>query len=138
MKRSELSATGGTKPDRVMRGLGLLMFAALLLAALPLRAQAPEANAAGGQEESEDQEDPKTEDPKTIEDILENSDRIDGLFTLYRDRKTGDLRMLLSTDQLDRSYLYFTYAENGVPAAGRFRGAFGVGGYPVDCGTPYM
>ena len=26
MKRSELSATGGTKPDRVMRGLGLLMF----------------------------------------------------------------------------------------------------------------
>ena len=126
MKRSELSATGGTKPDRVMRGLGLLMFAALLLAALPLRAQAPEANAAGGQEESEDQEDPKTEDPKTIEDILENSDRIDGLFTLYRDRKTGDLRMLLSTDQLDRSYLYFTYAENGVPAAGRFRGAFGV------------
>ena len=28
---------------------------------------------------------------KSIEDILEDSDRIDGLFTLYRDRNTGDL-----------------------------------------------
>ena len=125
MKRSDLSATGSTMLDRAMRSLGMLAFAVLLLTALPLRAQAPE-TAAEGQEESESQEDPKAEDPKTIEDVLENSDRIDGLFTLYRDSKTGDLRMLLSTDQLDRSYLYFTYAENGVPAAGRFRGAFGL------------
>ena len=126
MKRSDLSATGSTKLERVTLCFGILPFAVLLLVAPPLWAQAPEANAAGGQEESDNQEDPKTEDPKTVEDVLENSDRIDGLFTLYRDRKTGDLRMLLSTDQLDRSYLYFTYAENGVPAAGRFRGAFGV------------
>lgn len=63
---------------------------------------------------------------KSIEDILEDSDRFDGLFTLYRDRKTGDLRMLLSPDQLDRPYLYFTYTENGVPVAGRFRGNFGM------------
>ena len=126
MKRSDLSATGSTKLEGVTLCFGILPFAVLLLVAPPLWAQAPEANAAGGQEESDNQEDPKTEDPKTVEDVLENSDRIDGLFTLYRDRKTGDLRMLLSTDQLDRSYLYFTYAENGVPAAGRFRGAFGV------------
>ena len=117
MKKSDLSATGSTKLDRVMPCLGMLAFAVLFLVALPLQAQAPEAEAAGGQEESDNQEGPKTEDPKTIEDVLENSDRIDGLFTLYRDSKTGDLRMLLSTDQLDRSYLYFTYAENGVPAA---------------------
>jgi hypothetical protein len=65
-------------------------------------------------------------EPKSIGEILENSDRIDGLFTLYRDRKSGDLRMLLSADQLDTSYLYFTYSENGVPAAGSFRGSFGM------------
>jgi len=58
--------------------------------------------------------------------VLKDSDRIDGLFTLYRDRKTGDLRLELTAAELDKDYLYFTYTENGVPAAGYFRGAFGV------------
>jgi hypothetical protein len=62
--------------------------------------------------------------PKTVAEVLKDSDRIDGLFTLYRDRKTGDLRLLLRQDQLDKPHLYFTYTENGVPAAGQFRGAF--------------
>lgn len=64
------------------------------------------------------------EKPKTVEEVLKDSDRIDGLFTLYRDRKTGDLRLLLGKDELDKTYLYFTYAENGVAAAGQFRGNF--------------
>ena len=68
----------------------------------------------------------KPPEPKTVEEVLKDSDRIDGLFTLYRDRKTGDLRMALTADELEKSYLYFTYTENGVPAAGQFRGAFGI------------
>ncbi len=59
-------------------------------------------------------------------EVLKDSDRIDGLFTLYRDRKTGALRMALTADELEKTYLYFTYTENGVPAAGQFRGAFGM------------
>ena len=58
--------------------------------------------------------------------MLKDSDRIDGLFTLYSDRKTGDLRLMLHAAELDKSFLYFTYTENGVPAAGQFRGNFGV------------
>jgi hypothetical protein len=68
---------------------------------------------------------PAEEKPKTVDEVLKDSDRIDGLFTLYRDRKTGDLRMLLTAKELDKPYLYFTYTENGVPAAGQFRGEFG-------------
>lgn len=68
---------------------------------------------------------PQDAKPKTVAEVLKDSDRIDGLFTAYRDRKTGELRFLLRQDQLDTEFLYFTYTENGVPAAGQFRGAFG-------------
>ena len=68
----------------------------------------------------------KPPEPKTVAEVLKDSDRIDGLFTLYRDRKTGALRMALTADELEKTYLYFTYTENGVPAAGQFRGAFGM------------
>ena len=68
----------------------------------------------------------KPPEPKTVAEVLKDSDRIDGLFTLYRDRKTGALRMALTADELEKTYLYFTYTENGVPAAGLFRGAFGM------------
>jgi hypothetical protein len=118
------------------RALGLIAaFAAagLLLASPALHAQATEASeadvtaedaAAEDAENADDAED--AEEPKSIEEVLEDSDRLDGLFTLYRDRKNGDLRMLLGADQLDRRFLYFTYSENGVPVAGSFRGAFGM------------
>jgi len=66
------------------------------------------------------------EPPKTVAEVLKDSDRIDGFLTLHRDRKSGDLRLELTADDLDKDYLYFTYTENGVPAAGYFRGAFGV------------
>ena len=34
------------------------------------------------------------------------------------------MRLLLANDELDKTYLYFTYTENGVAAAGQFRGNF--------------
>lgn len=106
-----------TAPVCRLRNLLLPLAAALVVA--PLAAQPPTAPAA-------DSASKPPEAPKTVAEVLKDSDRIDGLFTLYRDRKTGDLRMALTADQLDKSYLYFTYTENGVPAAGQFRGAFGV------------
>lgn len=66
-------------------------------------------------------EDEKT---KTIAEVTENSDRIDGLFTLYQDRKDGKLYMLVKPEQLDREYIYFGHATNGVVEAGYFRGAY--------------
>jgi len=126
MMRHPDSIEDVSAPGRaVMLIVALAAAGCMLLAGPPLRAQEPDASgddaAEAAGEDAEDQE-----EPKTIEELLEASDRIDGLFTLYRDRENGDLRMLLSDDQLDRSYLYFTYAENGVPVAGSFRGAFGM------------
>jgi len=83
--------------------------------------------ASQAQDKAPDAAKPPDEKPKTVAEVLKDSDRSDGLFTLFRDRKTGDLRLQLSTAELDRRYLYFTYTENGVPAAGHFRGAFGLG-----------
>jgi hypothetical protein len=97
----------------------VLLVAASFLAFGRVGAQEPAPPAADGGQKPPEQ-------PKTVEEVLEDSDRIDGLFTLYRDRKTGDLRMALTPAELDKSYLYFTYTENGIPAAGQFRGAFGV------------
>lgn len=105
-------------------GVFVLAAAATLLIS-PLSAQPP---ANGDRNSGENDSGPGREEqePKTIEEVLEDSELIEGLFTLYRDQKTGDLRMLLTEGQLDREYLYFTYAENGVTAAGYFRGSFGV------------
>src|SRR5687768_14504158 len=110
-------------PSRI-RWLGVAAVLAVLCAAPPIFAQPP---ADDGSEDAAKPVEDKTEEkkPKTVEEVLKDSDRIDGLFTLYRDRKTGQLRFLLQRDQLDKPFLYFTYTENGVPAAGQFRGAFG-------------
>ena len=61
---------------------------------------------------------------KTIAELTENGDRIDGLFTLYRDREDGTLYMAVKPEQLDREYIYFSHATNGVVEAGYFRGAY--------------
>ena len=109
-------------PPSSIRWLGVpALLAAMLCAAPPTFAQAP----AEGTEDAAKAAEAEEKKPKTVEEVLKDSDRIDGLFTLYRDRKTGQLRFLLQRDQLDKPFLYFTYTENGVPAAGQFRGAFG-------------
>lgn len=48
----------------------------------------------------------------------------DGLFTLYQDTTNGALYMLIKKEQLNGTYIYFSYTENGVVAAGHFRGNF--------------
>jgi hypothetical protein len=75
-------------------------------------------------EDSPDEGETEEEKKPTIVEITEDSDRIDGLFTLFRDRNTGELRLLLEEEQLGRRYIYFGYVEDGVAAAWQFRGRF--------------
>jgi len=56
--------------------------------------------------------------PKTIAELVADSDRVEGLFTLFRDRKTGQVRMLVGKDQLDEEFVYFAQASNGLPQVG--------------------
>lgn len=53
-----------------------------------------------------------------------NCIKIDGLFTLYKDTTNGQVFMLIKENQLNKEYIHFTYAENGVLEAGFHKGQF--------------
>ncbi len=62
--------------------------------------------------------------PQTIAEITADSDRFEGLFTLFRDRESGETHLLIRPEQLDREYIYFAVSTNGVRQGGHFRGNF--------------
>jgi len=61
---------------------------------------------------------------KTIAELTENSERFDGLFTLYRDRETGQSYLEIGVAQLDQEYLYIAVSTDGVVQGGHFRGSY--------------
>ncbi len=61
--------------------------------------------------------------PKLAE-FVEDFERTDGLFPLYRNTETGEVYMELDADQFGEEYIYFVYTENGPVEAGHFRGNF--------------
>jgi hypothetical protein len=76
-------------------------------------------------ESDKDGDDEKKEKPKKlIADVIEDHELLDGLFTLYRDPKTGSLSMEVREDQIGKEYIYFSHAVNGVVEGGHFRGQF--------------
>jgi hypothetical protein len=66
------------------------------------------------------------ESPKTIAELTAESDRFEGLHTLFRDRKSGETHLLIKPDQLGREYIYFAVTMNGNvgPAAAARRAGF--------------
>ncbi|WP_246296784.1 zinc-dependent metalloprotease [Winogradskyella vidalii] len=68
---------------------------------------------------------PKSKSEKSIKELTKSSEKIEGLFTIYRDTITGALQMLISEEQLGEEYIHFNQVSNGVVDAGRFRGAYG-------------
>ncbi|MFX3626120.1 MAG: zinc-dependent metalloprotease [bacterium] len=60
----------------------------------------------------------------TIKKKTKNCEKVEGLFTMYRDTLTGKAYMLIKKDQLDKEFIYFSYAENGLVLTGHFRGAY--------------
>ena len=84
----------------------------------PAAEEAPDSSDDGEAEEKE-------EKPKTIADLTEDTDRFDGLFTLFRDPKTGATKMLIAGDQINKEFIYFKHTMNGVVDAGAFTGSYG-------------
>lgn len=78
---------------------------------------------AGSPAIAQDGDDEDDED-NSIEAFVEDFEVLEGLFTLYRDPEDGDLYMEIGEDQLGEEFIYFTYAENGAPRVGLFRGQF--------------
>jgi Met-zincin/Domain of unknown function (DUF5117) len=67
---------------------------------------------------------PKTNE-KSIKQLIKSSEKIDGLFTMYRDTITGTLHMVVSEDHLNKEFIHFNQVSNGVVDVGRYRGAYG-------------
>ena len=66
----------------------------------------------------------KEEEPKTIAELTKDSTQKSGLFTLFQNNKTGNVHMLIRTDQLDTEFIYFAHASNGVTNLGYSRGNY--------------
>lgn len=75
-------------------------------------------------QDAPDKDGKKEDKSKTIEDFVDGFDTMDGLFPLYMNTKTGALYMEIGADDLGQEFIYHTYAENGSPAIGAFKGAF--------------
>ncbi len=68
---------------------------------------------------------PKNQPSKsTITEKVKACKKQDGLFPLYQDTSNGAMYLLVKKDLLNKKFIYFSYTENGVVAAGHFRGSF--------------
>ena len=61
---------------------------------------------------------------KSITDLTKGSKKIEGLFTIFQDTITGDVKLLIKEDQLNKDFIYFSQIADGVTEAGAFRGSF--------------
>ena len=75
------------------------------------------------QDKEKDKEKPKKN--KTISELTKTSKKIEGLFIIYQDTVSGELKMEIGNDQLNQDYIYFSQVADGVTEAGSFRGAYG-------------
>lgn len=70
---------------------------------------------------------------QSIKDAVKDMTKIQGLFDLYQDPKTGKLKMLIKKDQLGTEFLHFVQLRDGLVDVGMFRGAYrGTRIYSVD------
>ncbi len=76
------------------------------------------------QKEQVDTSKEEKEEEKTIEELTKKSEKIEGLFTMYRDTIDGTTHMLVTKDQIGKEFIYFSQVSDGVLDAGAFRGAY--------------
>ncbi|WP_036601375.1 zinc-dependent metalloprotease [Olivibacter sitiensis] len=57
--------------------------------------------------------DPPTPPKPTIADKTKSSEKIEGLFTVYRDTVTGNLQLYVAKDQLGKGYIYQSFSMGG-------------------------
>ena len=74
----------------------------------------------------EDKEADEKEEEDTIEEMVADFEKIEGLFTLYRDPETGDLYMEIAKEQLGQEFISVSYYEDGLVESGTFRGMYEV------------
>ena len=66
----------------------------------------------------------KKDDKKSIIDIAKKSVLYEGLFAIYQDSITGDIKMVVKEDQIGKEYIYFSQIADGLVEVGAFRGSY--------------
>lgn len=66
----------------------------------------------------------KKSSEKTVAELVKQSKKIEGLFTIYQDTVNGSLQMLISEDHFNKEFIHFSQVADGVLDAGAFRGAY--------------
>jgi uncharacterized protein DUF4953/uncharacterized protein DUF5117 len=113
------------KYSRMLRLATLVLMLMAFLVPQNIEAQKKKRNKKKDQVETPAKPAPKKDKKKTIKDLVKSSKEIDGLFKIYQDTITGSLQMVISEDQINKEYIYFTQISNGVTEIRRFRGAYG-------------
>ena len=90
------------------------LFAIILLLSLSVNSQTTK-------KESKPDE---TKKVKSISDLTKSSIKIDGLFTIYQDSISGEVKLAIKGTQLNTDFIYFSQIADGVTEAGSFRGAY--------------
>ncbi|MEM7145666.1 MAG: zinc-dependent metalloprotease [Verrucomicrobiota bacterium] len=124
--------------NRWARWTGVMaLFCVVVMAALPAagekggkkepakaaaEASSSEKSPKGGGKGKEEEGDEEKE--KTIEEVVKDARRLDGLFRLYEDEKTGKVYLVVRRKDLGKEFIYFRHIVDGVTDVGMFRGAF--------------
>ncbi|MBN09814.1 MAG: hypothetical protein CMC79_05555 [Flavobacteriaceae bacterium] len=61
---------------------------------------------------------------KTLAELTKSSKKIDGLFAIYQDTITGEIKISIKNNQLNKDFIYFAQIADGVTEAGSFRGLY--------------
>lgn len=101
----------------------------LILIALCINAQSLHAQRKGknkrGKDKTEEVVKKKEDKEKTIEELIKKSEKIEGLFTIYRDSIDGSTQLLITEDHIGKEFIYFSQTMDGAIDASSFRGSYG-------------
>lgn len=111
-----------------MKAIQTILATALLAAGLGTYAVAPAfaQDAEKAEENGENGKNGKNGDKKkkekTLAETVKNFEKSEGLFTAYRNPKTGSLMLEVTNDQIGKDFIYYAFVEDGPSVVGLFRG----------------
>jgi len=65
---------------------------------------------------------PETSDLQPFDEAIKNTEKLEGLFTLYRNKDTGKIYLEVKPEQLDKNYLATITMESGIGERGIYSG----------------
>ena len=73
--------------------------------------QSAEAQIFNSKKKAKTEKSKKNKTKDKYEEKIKNSEKIEGLFTLYRDKTKGNLFLEITKEQLNKEFIHFSYIE---------------------------